>query len=45
MVILNQLTATICVIQELLKSSFNSFGIFSLAQINIPERKIPSSSG
>jgi hypothetical protein len=44
-VILNQLTATICVVQELLKSSLNSFGIFSLAQIKIQERKIPSSSG
>ena len=44
-VILNQLTAIKWVNQELLKSSFNSCGIFSLAQNNIPQRNIDSRDG
>gem|GEM_PF-938622 len=44
-VILNQLTAIICVVQELLKSCDKSFGIFSLAHIKIQESRTDSSLG
>jgi hypothetical protein len=44
-VMLNQLTAMKCVSHELLKSSFNSAGIFSLAQNNIPHKNIDSRAG
>ena len=44
-VILNQLTATRWVVQELLKLSLKLFGIFSLAHINIQDRNIASSFG
>lgn len=45
MVILNQLTATRCVVHELLKLSFRFFGIFSLAQISIQAKNVASSFG
>ena len=45
MVILNQLTATRWVVQELLKLSLKFFGIFSLAQIRIHDKNIASSLG